>query len=380
MYADELLIPWFECLRQELDALDVYDCHTHVGVNDPSGFSATFGELVEALEFIDGRAAVFPLKEPAGYREANLRLIEAAAETGDLLVAFARLDPADAPALRAQEALEAGARGLKLHPAGEEFDLSDPRLADVWELADHERLPVMVHAGPELETVGETVLEIASTHPGARLIVAHAAIIDFAWLWREVAAFPNLFLDTSWWSPTDVLAVLSLVPAGHVLSASDLPYCTPLSGALSTIRCALELGLSREEIAPVLGGQFERLLRRDDPVFPEASPQRIHAPLDPLLERVYVYLTAALEPMQRGGDPEQMLVLARHATQVPADHPQAESMRSIQELLDLYERHRDGLQTSNQYAPGWDLIAAGALIARTPAAPVPAPVVGRTRS
>jgi hypothetical protein len=40
-------------------------------------------------------------------------------------------------------------------------------------------------------------------------------------------------------------------------------------------------------------------------------------------------------------------------------------------LLDLYEENAGELETGNQYAAGWDLIAAAALIARTPDAPLP---------
>jgi hypothetical protein len=380
MYADNLLSPWYGCAREQLANVRVFDCHTHVGIRDPSGFSATLVELLDALELVDGRAAVYPLKEPSGYGESNLRLIEATLETEGRLVAFARLDPADAPAQRGAEALEAGARGLKLHPAGEDFELSDRRLSEVWELADRERLPVVVHAGPELESIGETLLEVASGYSGLRLIAAHAALVDLAWLWRDAAELSNLFFDTSWWSASDVLALLSLVPVSQVLNGSDLPYCTPLSGALSTLRCSIELGLSEDEIGLVMGGQFERLVEREDPVRLPHCGRRDPPALDPLLERVYVYLTAALEPMQRGEEPEQMLVLAQHAAKVRGDDSNAEVMQSIAELLELYERQRETLKTNNQYAPGWDLIAAATLLARTPKAPVPSPVTAEAGS
>src|SRR5947209_2831026 len=132
MYADEFLVPWYERLLGEVPGARVYDCHTHVGTNDPSGFSATPQELLSGLEWIDARAAVFPLKEPEGYREPNLRAVELAAQNPDRLVAFCRIDPADHPVERANEALAAGARGLKLHPDGEQFDIGDPRLEGVY--------------------------------------------------------------------------------------------------------------------------------------------------------------------------------------------------------------------------------------------------------
>jgi hypothetical protein len=55
-------------------------------------------------------------------------------------------------------------------------------------------------------------------------------------------------------------------------------------------------------------------------------------------------------------------------------------MQSIAELLELYERQRETLKTNNQYAPGWDLIAAATLLARTPKAPVPSPVTAEAGS
>src|SRR4051812_50180497 len=119
MYADQLLEPWIKPLLAQLPSVRVFDCHTHVGENDPSGFSATLGELTEGLELVDGRAAVFPLKEPDGYREPNPRVVEHARDSGRLLVALARLDPAYEPLERANEAPGAAAVGLQLPPAGE---------------------------------------------------------------------------------------------------------------------------------------------------------------------------------------------------------------------------------------------------------------------
>src|SRR3954454_23368384 len=101
VYADHLLEPWVTPLLEQLPSVRVFDCHTHVGENDPSGFSATLEELIEGLELVDGRAPVSPLKERDGYREPNLRVAEQARDSGGRLVAFARLDPSDDPLERA---------------------------------------------------------------------------------------------------------------------------------------------------------------------------------------------------------------------------------------------------------------------------------------
>src|SRR4051794_26459823 len=128
MDADHLLKPWLDRLLEELPGAPIFDAHTHIGEHDPSGFSATLDQLLGALEICDGRAAVFPLAEPAGYRAANLVCAEAATDHPERLVAFARVTPEDHPSQLLEEALSAGARGVKLHLSSDDFALADPRL------------------------------------------------------------------------------------------------------------------------------------------------------------------------------------------------------------------------------------------------------------
>jgi hypothetical protein len=85
-----------------------------------------------------------------------------------------------------------------------------------------------------------------------------------------------------------------------------------------------------------------------------------------------VTLLTGLEPLQRGEDMGNAMSVARHACKVPDHHRHARVFRSVNDLLDLYEAHQHELGRPNQYAPGWDLIAAAALIARTPDPPLPA--------
>ena len=79
---------------------------------------------------------VFPLKEPDGYREANEKMLELAAAHPERLDALARLDPANDPLAEAERCLDGGAVGLKLHPRGEDFEISDPRLDEVFALSE----------------------------------------------------------------------------------------------------------------------------------------------------------------------------------------------------------------------------------------------------
>jgi hypothetical protein len=118
MYADELVMPWYDSLHDLVPGIEPFDIHTHTGWNDPDGFSLTAERLVEALELIDGQAAVFTLADPDGYRDANDRILAEAAASEGRLVPFCRVDPRAGGRAEAERALAAGARGIKLHPSG----------------------------------------------------------------------------------------------------------------------------------------------------------------------------------------------------------------------------------------------------------------------
>ena len=114
---DALLRPYLDSLSQEVGALELYDAHTHVGANDPDGFTQTPEQLLQALAPARARAVVFPMHEPGGYRAANEFVIEAAAASEGAMVPYCRVDPRDSAVAEATRALDAGARGIKLHPA-----------------------------------------------------------------------------------------------------------------------------------------------------------------------------------------------------------------------------------------------------------------------
>jgi uncharacterized protein len=368
VYADELLQPWLDRVVELVGVVDLFDCHNHVGENDPSGFTATIEELVGSLALARGRSVVMPAAEPHGYAEPNKACTSAAESSGGELTAFTRLTPDEHPVDMLEEALESGARGVKLHGASDKFELEDPRLGEVYRRADELHLPVLVHAGPELEEVGGPALRICHRHPGLRMILAHCALTDIGWIWKHVPSTPNLFFDTSWWTPAHLMALFRLVPPGRVLLASDLPYASPLSGALATVRCAWQAGLDEAQVRSVAGGQLQRLVDREEPADLGAPPTQERQVPGPLLEILSSNLLIALESMQRGHSPGNPLTVARRACDVATDDADADVIHSVARLITLYDEHHDELPHRNQFTPGWDLVAAAAMVARTPAA------------
>ena len=367
------LLPLLDRARDEVPGIELFDAHTHLGANDPDGYHCTRAELVELLDQADARAVVFPMHEPDGYSAANDMVLAEAEASGSLLVPFSRLDPAQDPLAEAERCLAAGARGIKLHPRAEGFTLDHPALEGVFALADAERLPVLCHAGRGIPALGRHALEACARHPGMRLILAHAGICDLSWIWREAPAHPNLFFDTAWWSPSDLQALMALVPPGQVLFASDAPYGAPAMSATWALRHALQVGLDADQARGVMGGQLARLLEREEPADLGPAPGAGALPRDPLLDRVHTFLTAALGQGFAGVEPAEVLALATLACDVGDDAPQAGVCHWIVRLIEQRASYTlGGPERPPRFAPGLPLLVLAATLARTPDVPLPA--------
>lgn len=369
MHADEHLIPLFEATFAGR-GLSILDAHTHIGENDPDGFTCSFEENVAALALADARGVVFPMHEPTGYREANDRIRAAAVESEGRLIPFCRLDPHHAGAVEEGErSLDAGARGIKLHPRAERFTVADAE--DVFALAHERRVPVLIHAGRGIPALGEQALEMAERFPAAALILAHGGISDLAWMWRRLDDHPNVYFDTSWWNPADLLALCALVPPGRVIHGSDLPYGTAVLGAILSARCAIEVGLGDEALASIMGGQLERLLAGEEGADLGPAPGAGAIDVDPLLDRVHNNLVNASGRVISGHDGDEPIALARLACDVGPGVPQSEACEQVLELLHLHELATEDMGRDIPVFTDLHYLVAATCVARTPAAPLP---------
>jgi predicted TIM-barrel fold metal-dependent hydrolase len=368
---DALVRPWWDRLRADVGELALYDAHTHIGANDPDGFKQSPEQLLDVLTRAGARGVTFPMHEPDGYPEANDTAIQAARDSGGRVVAFCRIDPrAGDPAAEATRCLDAGALGIKFHPRAERFALSEPGVREVVAVAHERRVPVLIHAGRGIPALGSDTVHLAEEFPGARMILAHGAISDLAWLWKVMPQHPNVFVDTSWWNPADLIALFTLVGPGHVVWASDSPYGSPIVSAVIALRCARQAGLTPEQLQLVAGGQLERLLSGEDPADGGPPPGRV-APVPPLAERVVSHLISAMGRAFGGGDPSEPLAIARLACAVGEDDPHHAHYSSVLRLLDLFDEHLAPPDDDRPYPAAARLMVLALTVARTIDVPVP---------
>jgi predicted TIM-barrel fold metal-dependent hydrolase len=362
---------WLDAIERETGPLALFDTHTHFGRNDPDGYKQEPAQLLATMELAGARAVTFPMHEPDGYGDANDEAMGAAATSDGRLVSFCRVDPRDDALTEARRCLDAGARGIKLHPRAEQFAMHEPAVRDLVTLADERRVPVLIHAGRGIPALGRDTLELAAQHPGARLILAHGAVSDLAWMWRLLPRHPNVLVDTSWWNPADLLLLFGLVAPGQILWASDSPYGLPINMAALHLRCALATGLGREAIASIAGGQIERIIAGQEPADVGPPPGPLSEPLDPAMERVCSHLITALGRAFAEGEITEAVALARLACDDQGEH--AAACAEIKHLLDEAERHDGPPPPGRRFPRSLQFVMLALGVARTPGVALPEP-------
>ena len=272
-----------------------------------------------------------PDRHPA-FRAANDRTLAYAERSEGRLVPFVRLDLTEEPIAEAERCLDAGARGIKLHPRAQRFALNDERLAPVFALAAERRVPILIHGGRGLPPIADHLARLHERFPDAPLIVAHAGIADMAGLATRLSGSRGVFFDTSVWSPVDLLDFFRQVPPEQILYASDYPYGQQPSSLLLTVQTARTAGLDEAQVRAILWDNADRIARGE--LGPSRSQPQGSASFTQsmTLARVHQYLSMATPLLwTRQADTIGVLGLALNACAEPDSHP--EEQERIRELL-----------------------------------------------
>ena len=332
---------------------EVFDAHTHLGLDEDGRALDPEGLLAMLDQAGARRACVFALHDPErrpAYRVPNDRVLRWAAESGGRLIPFCRLDPADEPLAEGLRCLEAGARGIKLHPRSQEFDFEGRQMDGIFALAEEARVPVLIHAGRGLPPLADGLVELALRHPDTVLILAHAAICDQGILTSRLADHPGILYDTCCFFPLDVLQLFARVPAERIVFASDPPYGTTPSGLYMALRVVAQASLDEPTARLVLGETIGGLV--DGRGLPATEPPRRgpRLALSGRLARVYGYGSLVGPALFAGAMPQAlgMLDLALAACRDPEPEEDGEALATISTaltaaagLLGGEQRHHD---------------------------------------
>jgi predicted TIM-barrel fold metal-dependent hydrolase len=295
--AERLLAAWSDELRAELPSdTRLFDAHTHLG-DDIDGMRGRPDELIGVMDDFDiERAFVFCLDEPdrePAFRAPNDRTLAYARESGGRLIPFVRLDLNESPVDEARRCIDAGARGIKLHPRAQKISLEDARLGPVFQLAAERKVPILIHGGRGLPPIAAHLETLVRSCENVQLIVAHAGIADMANLTSRFAGYPGVFFDTSTWSPVDLLDFYRRMPPEQVVYASDYPYGRQPSSLLMAVRTAKLADFTEDELRGMLYGNAARIADGEPPLEPSTPKGGEQFSQPTVLARIHGYLSMA---------------------------------------------------------------------------------------
>src|SRR3954462_7925378 len=332
----ELIDQWHRELRQLLPAgADIFDAHLHLG-HDIDGMVGDYDQLLELLDSYGiSRALMFCLDEPdrpPSFTAANDRTLAFAERSNGRLIPFVRLDLNESPLEEARRCLDAGARGIKLHPRAQKFTATDERLPPVFEIAAEYRVPILIHGGRGLPPIAAGLRTLVDRYPEATLIIAHAGIADLAALADSMAGRKGVLFDTSTWSPIDLLDFYRLIPPEQVVYASDFPYGQQPSSLFIALKTAKLAGYTEAQVSGMLAGNANVLANGDE--LPEPTEpvggDTLAQPMQ--LARIHQYLSMVTPLLwMRQSDTIGVLGLAINTCAERNGHP--DEVDRIRELL-----------------------------------------------
>ena len=155
-HALELVGRYDDEIRRLLpEGAEIFDAHLHLG-RDIDGMVGDYDQLDKLMsQHGISRAFMFCLDEPdrhPAFSAANDRTLAHAERSEGRLIPFVRLDLNESPIEEATRCLDAGARGIKLHPRAQGFGATDERLGPVFALAAERRVPILIHGGRGLHS------------------------------------------------------------------------------------------------------------------------------------------------------------------------------------------------------------------------------------
>jgi uncharacterized protein len=319
------------------EGADIFDAHLHLG-HDIDGMVGDYDQLEQVMaRYGMSRAFMFCLDEPdrhPAFRAANDRTLAYAERSKGRLIPFVRLDLNESPIDEARRCLDAGARGIKLHPRAQKFSATDERLGPVFEIAAERRVPILIHGGRGLPPIAAGLRALVERYPEASLIIAHAGIADLDALSNCMAGRRGVFFDTSTWSPVDLLDFYRRIPPEQVVYASDFPYGQQPSSLLIALKTARLAGYTDDQLRGVLAGNANALA--DGRELPEPTTavgsDTLAQPMQ--FARIHQYLSMAT-PLLWMRQPDTIGILGLAINACAERNGHVEEVDKIRELLEV---------------------------------------------
>lgn len=248
----------FEAYTTIFSNVEIVDAHTHIG-HDKDGHGINEQSFVNQMEITHiNKAIVFPLNEPGAhdFSKANDRIYEFHKKYPDAIIPFFRINPKTKWRKEYEKRALQGFMGIKLHPRSQDFGIASSYAMKIYEMAEKNRLPVLIHAGFGLERIADDIKKVADTFPNLRLILGHGAFVDFKRTVKAVGKNDNVLFDTSTLRIFDLLNLMNTLDYTKIVFGSDIPYYDFDLALEMVVDTAIICDKNPSQIKAMLGGNI----------------------------------------------------------------------------------------------------------------------------
>lgn len=212
------------------------------------------------------RASVLlPIDFPAISDNAGVALREA--KTSNKLLSFGSVHPySSAPDKKLDSQLARGAKGIKMHPSVQLVRADNRRARELYAMCAEREMIVFWHCGPAgIEPkLGQYLNQVKfyqapiAENPKTTFVLGHAGARQFEEALRLQRQYPNVWLETSSQSLSNVRRIVEEADPDRVVHGSDWPFYHP---AISVSKVLLATEDRREIRHKILWKNAARLLR-----------------------------------------------------------------------------------------------------------------------
>ena len=254
--------------------LTIWDTHAHVGCDiDARRLSAA--QVVERLDLVGAeKAVVFPMNDPRQgfcFHHPNDLVWAAYQRYPDRLIPFFRLNPNFPSREEYERRVGQGFKGIKLHPRSQSFRISQPQAMEIYTWAEADGLPVLLHTGKGAASVVEEVRRVVDAHPCLRLILGHSALQELPECCAQCGSCDWILFDTSTLERDQLRELLRRTDPRKIAYGSDIPFSHHAHELTLLLEVARVVGLSREDLALILGGNLRRWMEQAAPARGECA-------------------------------------------------------------------------------------------------------------
>jgi predicted TIM-barrel fold metal-dependent hydrolase len=280
--------------------IEIIDSHVHTFANDDiagriiKSFNKVYdiefknpgnGTIPNVLENMNSvgidRTVMANFAPPKILDENNLWTIETANSSNGRLVPLVNFHPdmEGSIASHFEKYVEMGAKGVKLHPMAQGFDIRDPRMDELYRKCSENKFTILIHCGrvsnARLNEFSdfECIVPIIEKYPDIPVILAHMADGDKERVLEVSRQYEKVYFDTSivitgypeiarvnepsWLDDDEVVDIINEIGAEKVLFGSDFPW----GSSVHDVKRAIKLNLTDEQKKLIFSENAKKLFK-----------------------------------------------------------------------------------------------------------------------